>query len=174
MLWGSCFCFQDEIWFGAKFRASAAFTPNNVFNLFQIQTGATAPLCYTRFNIDGTLGRLYYPLDSGVTYVSTLDTAFTLVDDTEYTIEIHLKLATGAGNNDGSLEFRVGGTTYHSMTGLDNDTFTIGRLILGNNQAGVPANGDTIKMDGIIVSDSDWPYSGSAGSVIAQAFYYMN
>ena len=96
---------------------------------------------YFRASISGgnlVITRCYHYTDAGAAYASVSQT---ITRDTWYYAEIHFKAATGAGNNDGDVEFWINGTSIAHVTGIDSDTVTIDRIYAGNFGTMIPTAG---------------------------------
>lgn len=151
------FTAADEVYVRGYFRIPSGFSSSGNTGLMYLFTDASNFACYLRLTSGLAADRFYYRTDSGSAYV--FPTAFTFSVDTTYYVEYHFKRSSGA--NDGVAELKINGTSYANVTGIDNDTVTVGRVIIGNYEAGVPTNGSAIIFDDVKLNNATSGYPGA-------------
>lgn len=156
---------QTTIYSRFYFKFNADFSVSTVFDICGHMTAGGTPRG-GRIRIGSTLAlaRLYYFVDAGETYTDTFDAALTFSLDTWYYVEFYQKAATSDGANNGEAGLKINGTTYKTLTELDNDTLLVGRLRLGNNDTATPTNGSKIYYDDIVVNNATTGWPGAYSS----------
>jgi hypothetical protein len=140
-----------------------------------INDSGANPICYLRCG-DASLSllRFYYRTDSGTPYLTP--DAFTFLVDTAYYIEYYFKQSSGA--DDGAYELKINGTTYASISGVDNDTIVVNHIRIGQTYTGVPTSDSILYADDLIINNatSGWPgaYSDSSGSFLNRNYWWFN
>lgn len=112
------------------------------------------------YNNAGTnVFRVHYQNDAG-TQASI--TAVPCAADTQYTILIHYKAATGAGNNDGVVQMWANGTELINLSDVDSDTLTVNGAKVGNASASSGVYGTVYIDDAKIGTTGTAPSAGVA------------
>lgn len=129
-----------------KFASDFAMTSTGIFINIQDGVNNRAWLRVVIGSGQVSFNRLYYETDTGTLY-STLTGGFALGE--WHRVEIHCKLSSGAGANDGDVQIWLDGTSIGHVTGIDSDTLSLSRVNVGQSGSGVPAAGNVLDMDDI-------------------------
>ena len=113
-------------------------------------------LKYICFGVSDDVGTkkwyYYYDTDTGTV---TGEAATGPSDNTQYTMKVYFKAATGAGANDGIIRYYVNDDVIYEATNLDNDTISFDQALVGSGYAS--AMTATIYIDDYCINPTDLP-----------------
>jgi hypothetical protein len=119
-----------------RYRARFYFDPNTISmasgDVHVIQRGYSgASLVALRVEFGYTAGG--YQIRAGLVNDGSVWTSMSWfpLTDAPHAIELDWRAASGAGSNDGGLTLWIDGLERQNLTGIDNDTLRIDRVLLG-------------------------------------------